>query len=60
MRQHLIIIAVSFNAKLLVFFVFLCPGDFVGSRAAHGNNLCPGSAVQQGVDVALALEQRTY
>lgn len=55
MRKHLIIIAISFNAKLLVFFVFLCPGDFVGSCAAHGHNLRSGSAVQQGVNVALAL-----
>lgn len=53
--QHLIIVGVDSDAKLLILGVVVGPFGFAGVSTAHGNNLGPWDTVQQGVNMSLAL-----
>lgn len=55
MVEHVIVVLVDCDAKLLVLLVFLCPFDLVWQLTACGDDIGARSAVEKGVDVTLAL-----
>lgn len=55
MVEHLVVVVVDGDAKVLVLYVLLCPLDLMGGRAAHGHDASVRDSVEEGVDVTFAL-----